>query len=458
MKSFSIKNNTDLTQGNIAKGITTFCIPIFLGQLLQQLYNLADAWVIGHFAEKEAFAAVSSSGSISFFIVGFFGGISVGGGVIISKYFGAGDKKKVEEAIHTNFLFGIIASVLCTAVGLAIVPGLLRLMDTPEAVMPFSLTYLRIIFGGVAASLMYNICMAIMRALGDSLNPLIYLLISSVTNVILDVLCVKTFGMGVSGAAVATVLSQAFAVALCIVKMCRIKDYTRLDFRKLKWNGALMKEVAVQGIPTGIQNSVISIGNMTIQKNVNAFGADAMSGMGAYLKLEGFVFLPINCLSMALPTYIGQNLGARKYDRAKKGAAFGILSGMALSEVVGLMLFFGADFILRFFIDDDASIVYGVTHATTTSLFFCLLAFSHCAAGVMRGCGKAIVPMVTMLAFWCGVRVTYVTLAVKIWPVFRTISWAYPLTWSCSTIVFLIFLLFTDWTHAFEKETIRRKK
>lgn len=458
MKAFSIKNNTDLTKGSISKGITTFCIPIFLGQLLQQLYNLADAWVIGHFAEKEAFAAVSSSGSISFFVVGFFGGISVGGGVIISKYFGAGDKKKVEEAIHTNFLFGIIASVLCTVAGLLLVPVLLRLMDTPDEVMPFSLAYLRVIFGGVSASLMYNICMAIMRALGDSVNPLIYLLISSVTNVILDVVCVKTLNMGVNGAAVATVVSQAISVALCIYKMVRVQDYTRLDFRKLKWNGPLMKEVAVQGIPTGIQNSVISIGNMTIQKNINAFGPDAMSGMGAYVKLEGFVFLPINCLSMALPTYIGQNLGAREYDRAKKGAAFGILSGMALSELVGLIMFVGADFILRFFIDDDASVAFGVTHARTTALFFCLLAFSHCAAGVMRGCGKAVVPMVTMLAFWCGVRVIYVTIAVKIWPVFRTISWAYPITWSCSTIVFLLFLLCTDWTHAFEKTSIKRRK
>lgn len=451
MKRILTSTNTDLTQGSIIKGITSFCVPIFLGQLLQQLYNIADAWVIGHYAEPVAFAAVSSTGSLSFFVIGFFGGMAVGGGVIISKYFGAKDEKKVEEAIHTNFLFGIIASILATIIGLSIVSWLLVKMNTPEEVMPYSLTYMRIIFGGVTASLMYNICMAIMRALGDSISPLIYLLISSLTNVVLDVVCVKFLRMGVAGAAAATIASQVISVVLCIIKMRRATDYTRLCFNKLKWNGPLMKEVALQGIPTGIQNSVISIGNMTIQKNVNDFGQFAMSGMGAYMKVEGFVFLPINCISMALPTYIGQNLGAKQYDRAKKGARFGILSGMILSEVIGIVLYIAADPILRFFIDEDASIEYGVIHARTTAFFFCLLAFSHCVAGVMRGCGKALVPMATMLTFWCAVRVIYVTTAVKLWPVFRTISWAYPLTWTCSSIVFLLFLLFSDWTHAFEK-------
>ncbi len=458
MKSIKRTTSTDLTNGSIVKGITTFCIPIFLGQLLQQLYNIADAWVIGHFAEPVAFAAVSSTGSVSFFIIGFFGGMAIGGGVIISRYYGAKDEKKVEEAIHTNFLFGLISSVLGTALGLVIVPWLLKIMNTPAEVMPYSLTYMRIIFGGVTASLMYNICMSIMRALGDSISPLIYLLISSLTNVVLDIVCVKFLNMGVAGAAAATVASQAISVVLCIIKMRKATDYTRLCFNKIKWNGPLMKEVALQGIPTGIQNSVISIGNMTIQKNVNSFGQFAMSGMGAYSKVEGFVFLPINCLSMALPTYIGQNLGAKEYTRAKKGAAFGIISGMILSEVVGLVLFIAADPILRFFIDDDVSISFGVTQARVTSFFFCLLAFSHCAAGVMRGCGKAVVPMATMLTFWCAVRVIYVTTAIKYWPVFQTISWAYPLTWTCSSIVFLAFLLFSDWTHAFEKHSKKQKE
>ena len=213
-----------------------------------------------------------------------------------------------------------------------------------------------------------------------------------------------------------------------------------------------MKEVIVQGLPNGVQNSVISIGNMVVQTNINSFGSYAMSGVGAYSKIEGFAFLPITSMSISLPTFIGQNLGAKKYDRAKKGAAFGIVSGVALAELIGVIVFLFAPQLLRFFVDVDEAVMIGQGHARRISLFFCLLAFSHCAAGVLRGCGKSIVPMITMLAFWCGVRIIYVTTTLHFIPDFSVISWAYPLTWSLSTIVFTLFLLKSDWVHAFERK------
>lgn len=438
-------------EGSIAKGMLTFAIPMFLGQLLQQLYNLADAWVVGNFADNDAFAAVSSAGSLTFLIVGFFNGIGIGGGVVISRYFGAGNKQYVEKAVHTNVLFGFIASALSTAVGLFFVPKLLVWMKTPASVLPESLTYFRIYFAGVSTVIMYSICMSIMRALGDSVHPLYYLIFSSILNVILDLLFVAVFRWGVGGAAIATVISQGLSTVLCMIRMCRSTGEMRLEFKKLKWHKGIMGEVIRQGLPTGIQNSVISIGNMVVQTNINLFGSFAMSGYGAYVKIEGFVFLPITSMSMTLPTFISQNLGARKYDRAKKGALFGILSGVVLAELFGLLFFVGAPYALRLFVDTPEAIAFGTTQARTVSLFFFLLAFSHCAAGVLRGCGKSIVPMVTMLLFWCGVRVTYVTQAVKLIPEFRTISCAYPLTWSLSSIVFLVFLLRSDWTHYFEK-------
>lgn len=213
-----------------------------------------------------------------------------------------------------------------------------------------------------------------------------------------------------------------------------------------------MHEVITQGLPTGIQNSVISIGNIVIQKNINSFGSFAMAGVGAYSKLEGFAFLPITCMSMALPTFISQNLGAKEYNRAKKGAVFGIITGVAVAELIGIGFYIGIEPLLRFFVDEEQSVSYGEMHAHVTTLFFCLLAFSHCAAGVLRGCGKSIIPMAAMLAFWCGLRIVYVTTALEFIPKFTMISWAYPLTWSCSSIVFLLFLIFSDWTHAFEKK------
>lgn len=448
------RNNSgrDLTEGPIGRGLLAFAIPLFLGQLLQQLYNVADAWVVGNFADNNAFAAVSSTGSMTFLVIGFFNGVATGGGVVISKYFGAKNYDAVEKSVHTNLLFGIIASVLATAVGMLLAPWLLTIMKTPAEVMPESLTYLRIYFGGVSTIIMYNIGMAIMRALGDSIHLLYYLVLSSIVNVLLDLLFVAVLGYGVAGVGVATVIAQGISAVMCIVKMCRTDGVGRLKLRALRYYPEYMGEVIVQGLPNGVQNSVISIGNMVVQTNINSFGSYAMSGVGAYSKIEGFAFLPITSMSISLPTFIGQNLGAKKYDRAKKGAAFGIASGVVLAEIIGVIVYLFAPQLLRFFVNVDEAVAIGERHARIICLFFFLLAFSHCAAGVLRGCGKSIVPMITMLAFWCGVRIIYVTTTLHFIPNFSVISWAYPLTWTLSSIVFLTFLLKSDWVHSFEKK------
>ena len=445
------KAAVDLTNGSIVKGMISFAIPVFLGQLLQQLYNMADAWVVGNFADNDAFAAVSSAGSLIFFITGFFSGIAIGGGVVISRYVGAENKEMISRSIHTNFLFGLMASLAATIVGVLLVPQLLVWMKVPDSVISESRMYFGIYFAGVSTVIMYNVGMSILRALGDSIHPLYYLAISSVTNVVLDLLFVAVFHWGVAGAAIATVISQGLSAVLCILQMCRIKDEaTKLCIKKIKFHKKIMLEVIRQGLPSGIQNSVISIGNMVVQTNINSFGAFAMSGHGAYAKIEGVVFMPITSMSMTLPTYISQNLGAGKTDRAKKGALFGIVSGMVMAEAVGILCYFGAKYALRVFVDVPEAIAFGEIHARVVSLFFCLLAFSHCAAGVLRGCGKAIVPMITMLMFWCGVRIVYVTQTLKVIPKFATISWAYPLTWSLSSVVFLVFLLKSNWAKAWQ--------
>lgn len=444
---------TRLTEGPIAKSLLLFAMPLLLGQLLQQLYNLADAWVVGNFAGNDPFAAVSSTGSLMWLIVGFFNGVAIGGGVVISKYYGARDPEMVRKAIHTNFLFGLIASAMSTAAGLLFAPQILQLMNTPDSVMPYAITYFRVYFGGVSTVIMYNICMSIMRAMGDSVRPLYYLILSSAINVVLDLLFVAVFRWSVAGAAIATVLSQGLSTVLCIIQMRKADSGIELSFRELKWDSKIMGEVLTQGLPTGVQNSVISIGNIVVQANINSFGSFAMSGHGAYSRIEGIVFLPVTCMSMALPTFVSQNLGAKEYRRAKQGALFGILFGMILAELIGFGLNLIAHDALRFFVDEEQSIAFGMIDIRTISWFFCLLAFSHCAAGVMRGCGKSVVPMATMLLFWCAVRITYVTLATQAFPVYNTICWAYPLTWTCSSVVFLWFLLKTDWTHNFEKAT-----
>ncbi len=440
------KTRIDLTQGSVAAGLLRFAMPLFFGQLLQQFYHMADSWVIGNFCSNDAFAAVSSGGSLTFLVIGLFNGIAMGGGVVISRYYGAKDEPNIIKAIHNNFLFSLIASAAGTVVGLLLVPQMLRWMNTPESVLPQSLAYFRVYFGGVSTVILYNSCMGILRALGDSVRPLYYLLVSSILNVGLDLLLVAVFRWGVTGAAVATVIAQGVSVAMCLVHMFRMQDpVTRLDLHRLKWDGRIMGQILRQGLPSGIQNSVISLGNVVVQTNINSFGAFAMAGHGAQARLEGFGFLPITAMSMSLPTFVSQNVGAGKIDRAKKGAAFGIAAGMLLAEAVGAVMYFAAPQLLRIFVDEPQSIEYGAIHMRITVLFYFLLAFSHCAAGVLRGLGRSTVPMVTMLSFWCGVRILYVTVALRFFPVFQTISWAYPLTWCLSTLVYIFFLLRMDW-------------
>ncbi len=448
-------SNVDLLSGSVAKSLIMFSLPLFIGQLLQQLYNMADAWVIGQFADDTAFAAVSSAGNIIFLIVGLFNGIAIGGGVVISKYFGAGDRENLKKAIHTNFLFGLIASAAATVIGLLLVPSILGWMDTPETVLPQSMSYFSIYFGGVSTVILYNICMSIMRSLGDSVRPLQYLIISSLTNVVLDLLFVAVFHWGVAGAAVATVISQALSVFLCLIRLLRAEDDSRLDPRMLKFDGRMMAEVIKQGLPTGIQNAVISIGNITVQTNINHFGEFAMAGMGAYSKIEGLVFMPIMSLSLSLPTFVSQNLGAKNYKRAKQGAVFGVLCGMITAELLGLLIYFIAPSLLGVFVDSELSLSYGITHLHTTSLFYFLLALSHCAAGVLRGCGKSFIPMITMLMFWCGVRVAYVNSILHFIPEFRMISWAYPITWTLSSIVLTVCMFTVNWEKAFEMRKLK---
>ena len=435
-----------LTSGSIPGSILRFALPLFLGQTLQQFYNMADAWVIGNFAENSAFAAVSSGGNLTFLIIGFFSGIGVGGGVVISRYFGARDKTSTQRAIHADFLFGLIASMVATVAGLTLVPWLLTLMNTPADVLPYSLQYFRVYFGGVTTIILYNICMSIMQAQGDSVRPLYYLFISSVANVVLDLLFVAVFHWGVTGAAIATVIAQGLSVVLCLVRMCREpEEHLRLDFRKLYWDKEMMRRIIRQGLPTGVQNAVISLGNVVIQSNINSFGASAMSGQGAYSKIEGFAFLSVTSMSMTLPTFVSQNLGAGNVPRAKKGALFGTLTTMVAAEITGVLMYIFIPQLLRLFISDPEAIAYGIIHARVDTLFYCLLALAHCAAGVLRGCGKSTVPMIVMLSCWCVLRSIYVTVILRFIHEFRMISWAYPITWGVSCILFVFYLYRLNW-------------
>lgn len=447
----AINRSTDMTTGSIWKRMVSFAVPVFLGNLCQQLYNAVDSVIVGKFVGKQALAAVASSGNLIFMMTGFFMGLFIGAGIVIAQYFGARNYEKVRSAVHTDIAFALCCGVLLTLLGVFFTPTILTWMRTPADVLSTSILYFRLYFLGSLATILYNAGMGILQAVGDSRSPLYYLVISSVVNVALDLLFVGAMDMGVAGAAVATVISQVVSAVLCIIKLTRSDGPYRLEIKRIGFDLPLLKKITSQGVPSGVQNSIIAIANVVVQSNINTFGSDAMAGCGSYSKVEGFVFLPITAFAMALTTFIGQNLGAGQHDRAKQGARIGILCSMAMAELIGVALFFLAPYAMRLFNDDPAVVAIGVRQSHIESLFFCFLAFAHGVSAVLRGAGRAQVPMYTMLGCWCILRVSYITLALKVWPDIATIFWAYPITWSVSCVVFLIYYLKADWVHALEK-------
>jgi len=431
-----------------------FALPVFLGNIFQQLYNAFDAWCVGNYIGDDALAAVSSSGSLIFMMVSFWSGVAMGAGVVIARCFGAREYDTMGKTIHTAIAFGLVAGALLTVAGVALTPIILEWMGTPKDVLPQSIAYFRYYFCGAIFTVMYNIFVGILHAVGDSRHPLYYLIFSTFLNIGLDMLFVAGLGLGVGSAAVATTISQGVSAMLCLIHLLRIKAPYRVHIRKVRFHWDSLRQIVRYGLPSGVQNSVIALANVFVQSNINSFGKAAMAGCGSYSKLEGFAFLPVTCFVQAISTFVGQNLGAGKHKRVKKGVAFGVVCSCTMAAIIGGICYLFAPQLIGFFSETQEAIDYGTAHMRTICLFFSLLAFSHCMAGVMRGAGKATVPMFTMLACWCVIRVSYISIAIRFVNQLTTVSWAYPITWSLSSIALLIYFLKADWIHNFEKEKV----
>lgn len=446
-RSESVK---DMTQGNPYSQIIAFALPIFLSQVFQQLYNTADTLIVGRFLGTNALAAVSSSGTLIFLLVSFFNGTSMGAGVVVSKYFGAKDNDKISRAIHTNIVFSLLCGVVLTLVGVFLTPTFLVWMKTDPDVLPEAIEYFRYYFLGSLAMIMYNACRGIMSALGDSKRPLYYLIFSSLLNVALDVLFVAGFGWGVWSAAVATVLSQAASVVLCLRHLLVKDQIYSVQLKKLRIDKAMLLEIIRYGLPAGVQNSVIAFANTIVQTQINSFGKYATAAYGTHGKIEGFAFLPIVSFNMAISTFISQNLGAGLYDRVKQGARFGIVAAVLMAELIGVLCYIFAPQLIGLF-DNNAEVIrLGTMQARTVSLFFFLLAYSHSIAAVCRGAGKAFVPMFIMLGVWCVLRICYIAYVSHTFGELSYIYWAYPITWAISSVMYLIYYLKGDWIHGFD--------
>lgn len=437
------KNRGLMTEGVIWKEILLFSIPLLLGNLFQQLYNAVDSVVVGNYIGAQALAAVGSSAPVINLLVSFFMGLAVGAGVIISRYFGARKKEELHIAVHTSLALTFAAGLVMTLIGVLISPYVLQWVGTPSDVMESSVLYLRIYFLGILSVMVYNMGSGILRAVGDSRNPLYFLIVSSVTNIILDMLFVIVFHMGIAGVGWATLIAQTISAVLTMLLLMRTKEEYQVKLKHIRFHKHMLYEIVRLGLPSGLQNAIVSFSNVIVQSNINAFGSLAMAGCGSYTKIDGFAILPVMSYSMALTTFTGQNMGAKKYDRVKQGAKTGILmSVITIVCISALLLMLGPNVLAIF---SKTVINYGLYMMHVLAPGYIFLAISHAFNGIIRGAGITTVPMIVMVTCWCGLRMAWILTSVPLFHDIGVVFMGWPLTWIASALWLFLYYRKGKW-------------
>ena len=440
MASILRHRDTDMTEGSIARLLINFALPLLIGNIFQQLYNTVDSIVVGNYVSKQALAAVGCTGPIINALIGIFVGLAGGAGVVISQYYGAKDREKLHAAVQTTVSLTLLMCVLLTALGVLFTPFMLRLMDTPDDVFMEAAEYLRIYFWGVSGLLLYNIGSGILRAVGDSTHPLYFLIFSALTNTVLDVLFVKFFRMGIAGAAVATIVAQGLSALLVIGMLIRSGADYRIDPRHPQLNGRLLKKICAIGIPSAIQMGITAFSNIFVQSYINHFESSCMAGWAAYNKIDAFALLPLMSLSMSITTFMGQNLGAGKLDRAKKGPVIclKISFGIVILILIPLMLF--APQLVSLFNREEEVLRFGTLFIRMISPFYLLCTINQVLAGALRGAGDTKSSMFIMLGSFVVFRQIYLFIVYRLGGSIIPIALGYPAGWvMCSTILLLYY-------------------
>lgn len=434
-----------MTKGVIWKEILLFSIPLLLGNLFQQFYNAVDSIVVGNFIGAQALATVGSSAPVINLLISFFMGLSIGAGVIISRLYGARNTEDLHIAIHTSMALTILIGVFMTFVGIAISPYILKWVGTPTAILDDSILFLRIYFLGSLSIMIYNMGSGILRAVGDSKNPLYFLIASSLINVVLDLLFVAVFKMGIAGAGLATVIAQTISAFLVMVLLVKTKLEYKVTLRHIKFNTYMLYQIIRIGLPSGFQNAIVSFSNVIVQSNINAFGPLAMAGSGSYTKIDGFAILPVMSFSMALTTFTGQNMGAKQYDRVKKGARSGIIISIVTTLCISILLFLLGPKVLSIFSSDKTVIAYGLEMMKILAPAYVFLAISQAYSGIIRGAGITTIPMIVMVTCWCGLRMLWILSVVPMTNDIEFVYLGWPLTWIASALWLFIYYKRGKW-------------
>lgn len=435
-----------ITEGVIWKQLLIFFFPILLGTFFQQLYNTADAMIVGKYVGKEALAAVGgTTGVLINLLVGFFVGLSSGATVLISQHFGARRDQAVSDTVHTAAAMALLGGLIITVLGLIFSPDLLRLMGTPEDVMDYSVTYIRIYFAGIIFSLIYNIGTGILRAIGDSRRPLYFLVASCVTNIVLDVVLVLGFDMGVAGAALATVFSQMVSAVLVTLTLMRSQRSYQLRPRKIRLHMNLLSGILRIGFPAGIQSVMYSLSNIIIQTSVNGFGTDTVAAWTAYGKLDGLFWMTVSAFGVAITTFVGQNFGARRFDRMKRSVWVCLGMAVIATAILSGVLLSCGEFLYRAFADDENVIRLGLQILRLLVPFYGTYLCIEILSGAMRGTGDSLVPTLMTLFGVCLMRVVWLWGIAPRYGTLDMVLICYPITWTLTSVMFLIYYLRGRW-------------
>ena len=437
------QNINQITEGIIWRQLLLFFFPIVFGTFFQQLYNTIDTVIVGQFVGKAALASVGGSATqLINLVVGFFTGLSSGASVVIAQFFGAKDERSVKESLHTAYAFSILGSIVISALGIGLAPQLLRWMNTPEELLADSTLYLRIYFAGILFVFIFNVGSSILRAVGDSKNPLYYLIACCFINIFLDLLFVIVFHLGVAGVAYATFLSQAISALLVTHKLMTSHSILTLKIRDIRLHKNVLKSQLWIGLPAGFQSVMYSISNVIIQAALNRFGTDTVAAWSAYGKLDAIFWMVSGAIGISITTFVGQNYGARKYDRVHKSVriCLGIDSIISVILIVFLMLFRVPLF--RLFTQDPSVIRIGSDMLALITPCYIFFVFIEVLAGALRGMGDVMIPTLITLLGVCVLRLIWIAVVLQISPTVNTIIYSYPVTWIATAVLFIIYYLY----------------
>lgn len=434
-----------MTEGNIWKLLIVFALPLILGNLLQQMYNTADSIIVGNYIGSNGLAAVGSGSSLLMLIISFSQGAAVGAGVIVSQSIGAKRSDIIKKSVHTAMCISVILGLVLSVIGVIFSSQLIEWMRTPEDVLEDSISYFRLYCAGLIFNVIYNMATGILNAAGNSKKPLQYLAIASVTNIVLDLVFIKVFKMGIEGAAIATDISQALSGVLAVGYLLRVKSDYKINIKELKIDKAIAKEIIRIGLPTAIQNAVISFSNVLVQSSVNDYGSIAMAGYTAYLKIDGFNILPVLSISMAVTTFTGQNVGAKNLKRVKKGMCDALIICTIYTVLTGVFLLSLSHQILSLFTNDSSVIEYGQLAMKYFCPFYFLLGILNTLAGTVRGAGKGVPPMLILLFSMCIFRIFWIKLALPFFSTIDGIFMLYPISWLVGMIMMIIYTRYGKW-------------